>query len=243
MLDFGVALWRFHSSRSRRNPWAALCPPSTHPQRSTSRNLRVFLAPKWNFTGIFPAETPGCFCWPSGSAWSPRSAARPPPLLPWDVPGREAGMRRAGNAERVGSCAHAGSRTSLLSSLLCPRSRSGWDGATASADSEFSRRDRGGEGRGKSGGLDTRKAFPFGMLSLTESQKSSRGSPRLSLTEFRLPRFRRPRGIAPCSGGNVESKPLFVPVPAFRAPSLFLKPPEVQGIPHSQRSPSRNYGP
>lgn len=99
LLDFGVAPWRFHSSRSRRNPWAALCPPSTHPQRSTSRNLRVFLTPKWNFTRIFPAETQGCFCWPSGSAWSPRSAARPPPLLPWDVPGREAGMRRAGNAE------------------------------------------------------------------------------------------------------------------------------------------------
>lgn len=52
-----------------------------------------------------------------------------------------------------------------------------------------------------------------------------------------------PHGIALCSGGNIESKPLFVPVSALRALSLFPKPPEIQDIPHSQRSPSRNHSP
>lgn len=112
----------------------------------------------------FSSRNPGMLLLALGSAWSPRSAARPPPLLPGTAVGcswsREAGMQQAGNVEGVGSCAHAGSRRSLLSSLLCPRSCSVWDSPSTSADLEFSRWDRGGEGRGKRGKLFLLGCFP-----------------------------------------------------------------------------------
>lgn len=74
----------------------------------------------------------------------------------------EQGSRNAAGWEcgGVGSCAHAGSRRSLLSSLLCPRSCSVWDSPSTSADLEFSRWDRGGEGRGKRGKLFLLGCFP-----------------------------------------------------------------------------------
>lgn len=164
--------------------------PPTHPGQSMSQTLCVSLIPRWNFSGIFPAETQGCSPWPRGSAWccccsSPAPDHGTAVGCSWQGQGAGKRCRRnAGMQRGVGSCAHAGSRsrTSLLSSLPCPRSHSrAWDNPTA-AHSESSHQDRVGEARGKRGAARwSGKLFLFGMLSLTESRKSGTGSGRLSL--------------------------------------------------------------
>lgn len=162
--------------------------------------------------GFFPAENQGCLWWPWGTrggpgermvalgdAWWPQERVvatlccscpvpAPSQARPWDVPGREALPEERGN-----ECGGGGE--------LCPRQEQNvpaqlpalptlplrvWDDPAA-ADLEFSRRNRVGEGRGKSGSLEEWKAFPFGMLSLVESQKSGPGSGRLGLVGFCVP--------------------------------------------------------